>query len=210
MFTSGHPGQTQRLNTVAHLEFLRDYSLPLSINTFTGFATRSTPTASRAPEQQRQANDDFFSIENSLKSWQGQIGGLKDPSLLNKKRADEKALRDRVNANADLKAKYGDAWDQVAKARAALPPYNLERVFFESGLGFFTDYFTLARTLVRWADESAEAERPAPAGILRCPQGRDRAADGVRSADSCRRRTGQARGQPGGDAADSSARTTRS
>ena len=54
---------------------------------------------------------------------------------MNKKRADEKALRDRVNANAELKAKYGDAWDQVAKARAALPPYNLERVFFESGLG---------------------------------------------------------------------------
>ena len=57
---------------------------------------------------------------------------------------------------AELKAKYGDAWDQVAKARAALPPYNLERVFFESGLGLYTQYFTLARTLVRWADESAK------------------------------------------------------
>ena len=33
VFTSGHPGQTQRLNTVAHLEFLRDQALPLSINT---------------------------------------------------------------------------------------------------------------------------------------------------------------------------------
>ena len=75
---------------------------------------------------------------------------------MNKKRADEKALRDRVNANAELKAKYGDAWDQVAKARAALPPYNLERVFFESGLGLYTQYFTLARTLVRWTDESAK------------------------------------------------------
>ena len=155
VFTSGHPGQTQRLYTVAHLEFLRDYALPLSIDTFTVIRDALAAYGRQGPEQQRQANDDFFSIENSLKSWRGQIGGLKEPSLLNKKRADEKALRGRVQANADLSAKYGDAWDQVAKARAALLPYNLERVFVESGLGFFTTYFNTARTLVRWADESA-------------------------------------------------------
>ncbi len=156
VFTSGHPGQTQRLYTVAHLEFLRDYALPLSIDTFTVIRDALAAYGKQGPEQQRQANDDFFSIENSLKSWHGQIGGLKEPSLLNKKRADEKALRGRVQANADLSAKYGDAWDQVAKARAALLPYNLERVFVESGLGFYTTYFNTARTLVRWADESAK------------------------------------------------------
>ena len=156
VFTSGHPGQTQRLNTVAHLEFLRDYALPLSITSFTAIRDSLEAYSSQGAEQQRQAKDDFFSIENSLKSWRGQIAGLKEPSLLNKKRTDERTLRDRVIADADLKAKYGDAWDQVAKARAALPPYNYERTFFESGLGFFTQYFNLARTLVRWADESAK------------------------------------------------------
>jgi hypothetical protein len=156
VFTSGHPAQTQRLNTVAHLEFLRDYALPLSITSFTAMRDALEAYSSHGAEQQRQAKDDFFSIENSLKSWRGQIAGLTDPALLNKKRADEQALRDRVIADTDLKAKYGDAWDQVAKARAALPPYNYERTFFESGLAFFTQYFTFARTLVRSADESAK------------------------------------------------------
>ena len=156
VFTSGHPGQTQRLYTVAHLEFLRDYALPLSIDTFTVIRDALAAYGKQGPEQQRQANDDFFSIENSLKSWHGQLGGLKEPALLNKKRADEKALRDRLQANADLEAKYGDAWEQVANARTALPPYNLERVFLESGLGFYTTYFNTARTLVRWADESVK------------------------------------------------------
>ena len=156
VFTSGHPGATQRLNTVAHLEFLRDQALPLSINAFTEIRKSLDEYMQQGPEQARQANDDFFGIENSLKSWKGQIGGLKDAATMNKKRADEKTLRDRVEANAELKAKYGDAWDQVAKARAALPPYNLERVFFESGLGPYTQYFTLARTLVRWTDENAK------------------------------------------------------
>jgi hypothetical protein len=156
VFTSGHPGATQRLNTVAHLEFLRDYALPLSIDAFTQIRDALDAYAKQGPEQARQANDDFFSIENSLKSWKGQIGGLKDQGTMNKKRADEKALRDRVDASPELKAKYGDAWDQVAKARAALPPYNLERVFFESGLGPYTQYFTLARTILRWTDENAK------------------------------------------------------
>ena len=156
VFTSGHPGATQRLNTVAHLEFLRDYALPLSIDAFTAIRNSLAAYSEQGPEQARQANDDFFSIENSLKSWKGQIGGLKDAATMNKKRADEKAMRDRVTASADLKAKYGDAWDNVAAARAALPPYNLERVFFESGLGPYSQYFTLARTLVRWTDESAK------------------------------------------------------
>jgi hypothetical protein len=159
VFTSGHPGQTQRLNTVAHLEFLRDYALPLSITAFTEIRNALEAYANQGAEQKRQANDEFFSYENALKSWRGQIAGLKDPSLLNKKRADEKALRDRINAGADLKAKYGDAWDQVAKARAALPPYNYERTFFESGLAFGTQpyqYFNLARTIVRWTEESAK------------------------------------------------------
>ena len=156
VFTSGHPGATQRLNTVAHLEFLRDLAIPLSFSAFTDMRNALAAYASKGPEQARQAKDDLFSIENSLKSWKGQLAGLQDPALLNKKRVDEMALRARVNADADLKAKYGDAWDKVAAARRALPPYNTERVLFENGLALYSQYFTTARTLVRWANESVK------------------------------------------------------
>lgn len=156
VFTSGHPGTTQRLNTAAHLEFLRDFALPVSFNAFSEIRNLLHAYAKTGPEQERQAKDDFFGIENSLKSWKGQLEGLNDPALLNKKRADEDALRARVNANPELKAKFGDAWDKVATARKALPPYNLERVLFESGLGLYTQYFSIARTLVRWTDEAGK------------------------------------------------------
>ncbi len=156
VFTSGHPGTTQRLNTVAHLEFLRDHALPVSLNAFSAIRGALDAYMKKGAEQERQAKDDFFGIENSLKSWKGQLAGLKDPALLNKKRADEKTLKARVGANPELKAKYGEAWDKVAAARSGLPSYNLERVFFESGLGIYSQYFTIARTLVRWADESGK------------------------------------------------------
>ena len=156
VFTSGHPGATQRLNTVAHLEFLRDFALPFSLTSFNQVRNALEAYGNQGAEQKRQAQDDFFGIENSIKSWKGQIAGLQDVNVMNKKRADEKALRARVDANPEFKAKYGDAWDNIATARKNLMPYNLERTYLESGLAFYTSYFNYARMIVRWTDESTK------------------------------------------------------
>ncbi|HXG88185.1 MAG TPA: S46 family peptidase [Vicinamibacterales bacterium] len=154
VFTSGHPGTTQRLNTVAHLEFLRDMSLPFNIEVYTRMRNALDRYAKQGAEPERQAKDMFFSLENSLKSWKGQLQGLNDPATLGKKVAAEASLRASVMANASYQTRFGDAWDAVSKARRDLHPYNVERVMFEGGLGLYSDYFTHARTLVRWADES--------------------------------------------------------
>jgi hypothetical protein len=154
VFTSGHPGPTQRLNTVKHLEYLRDFATPFNLDAYQRLRNAPAAYSKQGPEQERQARDLFFSLENALKSFKGQLAGLEDPKIFGKKIASEESLRAAVMANPDLKARFGDAWDAVAKARASLAPYNLERIFFEGGLGLFTEYFTHARTLVRWAEES--------------------------------------------------------
>ncbi len=154
VFTSGHPGATQRLNTIAHLEFLRDQALPFNIDWYGRLRNALEAYGKQGVEQERQAKDLFFSLENSLKSWKGQLQGLKDPVIMNKKMAAERSLRAAVMASPDFKARFGDAWDSVERARQALPPYNIERAMVEGGLGLFSEYFTMARTLVRWADES--------------------------------------------------------
>ena len=157
VFTSGHPAATQRLNAVAHLEQLRDHSLPLNIEMYTRIRNALDAYRKQGVEQEREAKDLFFSLENSLKSWKGQLQGLKDPAIMNKKIAAEKALRSAVMAKPDLATRFGDAWDAIASARRALPAYNLERVMIEGGLALYSEYFTMARTLVRWA---AESQRP--------------------------------------------------
>ncbi len=154
VFTSGHPGTTQRLNTVAHLEQLRDHSLPANLEIYGRIRNALEAYGKQGSEQERQAKDLFFSIENSLKAWRGQLQGLRDPGLMKKKQASEAALRKAVMASPDLNAKFGDAWDAVAKARRELLPYNIERVMFEGGLAIYSDYFSYARMLLRWAAES--------------------------------------------------------
>ncbi|MGQ0736515.1 MAG: S46 family peptidase [Acidobacteriota bacterium] len=154
VFTSGHPGTTQRLNTVAHLEFIRDHGLPFNQEVFGRLHKALSAYRSEGTEQERHSRDLFFSLENSLKAWRGQIQGLRDPGLMAKKIAAEASLRAAVSATPDLARRFGDAWPAVAKGRSELPAYNLDRVFFEGGLALFSEYFTHARTLLRWSEES--------------------------------------------------------
>lgn len=154
VFTSGHPGSTQRLNTVAHLEFLRDHALPINMDVLERVRTSLVSYGSQGAEAQRQAKDLVFGIENSLKAWRGQIQGLRDPGLMRRKADSERTLRAAVAANPEFAQRYGDAWDAVAKARRDVAGYNTERVLLEAGLGLFSDYFTHARTLLRWSTES--------------------------------------------------------
>jgi hypothetical protein len=154
VFTSGHPGATQRLYTVAHLQFLRDYSLPINLEIYGRIRNALDAYAKEGAEPERQSRELFFSLENTLKSMNGQLAGLKTPAIMDKKSAAEKSLRTAVTANPEFSTRFGDAWDNVEKARRSLPPYNLERIVLEGGLGLFSDYFTMARTLLRWSIES--------------------------------------------------------
>jgi hypothetical protein len=154
VFTSGHPGTTQRLNTVAHLEVLRDHSIPANLEIYGRIREALVLYGTHGAEQERQAKDLVFGIENSLKSWRGQLRGLQDPALLQKKQAAESELRRVVASNPELHARFGSAWDAVARARRDLRAYNIERAMFEGGLALFSEYFSHARTLLRWTEES--------------------------------------------------------
>jgi len=171
VFTSGHPGATQRLNTVAHLEYLRDTGLPTTIKTLERRHALLRKYAAQGAEQARQAQQELFGIENSLKSIRGQLRGLQDKDLMAKKTAAEKRLRDAIAGDPARQQAYGDAWDAVARARQAAKQYDLERNFTEGAVGLNTQLFGTARTIVRLVAESgkpdadrlpefAEARRP--------------------------------------------------
>src|SRR2546430_3882667 len=86
VFVTGHPGSTSRLNTVAHLESLRDVSIPLLIRLLESRRAAIKAYMAQGEEQTRRAQNDLNSVENSLKVYKGQIEGLRDPKLMTKKR----------------------------------------------------------------------------------------------------------------------------
>jgi hypothetical protein len=153
VFVSGHPGCTERKSTVAELEFQRDVSLPYTLLYLAELRGMLREFTQGSPERLRVTRSHLRSVENALKALRGRHQALADPSLLARKRKGEAELRARVMASPKLKASTAVAWDEVAQAlelyRPLLPEYRLK----EGGDGFQSELFSLARHLVRAAEE---------------------------------------------------------
>jgi hypothetical protein len=156
-FTSGHPGRTDRLQTVADLEFQRDVTLPRNLFYDSELRGLLTEFAATAPEAERISKSMLFGVENSLKAGKGRFYALLDPAIIRARAASEQALRARIEADPKLHERYGGAWDTV---RATLDGYRSMRDrenFTEGGQGFRSRLFGFAKALVRHA---AEVKKP--------------------------------------------------
>ena len=157
VFVSGNPGSTSRLDTVRHLEFLRDRANPWEYGMLVRHEVLLRVFSERTLENRRRAQDELLEIENGRKAYTGMQAGLQDPALMSVKRAEEQKLRDAVNRDPKLRASYGDAWDKVSAAITTLQGVFTDLSLLESGDAFNTKLFDIARTLVRLA---AETQKP--------------------------------------------------
>src|ERR671938_498268 len=115
VFVTGHPGTTQRLNTVAHLEALRETSIPLILRMLERRRDMLKKYMAQGEEQTRRAQNELNGVENAIKVYKGQLAGLQDKSLMDRKRREEEALRKSIASNPQRQKEYGDAWDAIAK-----------------------------------------------------------------------------------------------
>jgi hypothetical protein len=147
---SGTPGSTDRLMTVAQLQYQRDVGNPLQMQVWTTRRDALARYSARGAEQARRAGAARRSLENSIKRLTGQQEGLMNPRMFAKKEAEEQALRAEVSRRTELQSQFGAAWDDVANAYKELPPVA-KRIAFSSlepaRLG------SIATTIVRYSNE---------------------------------------------------------
>ncbi len=155
-FVAGHPGRTSRLNTVAHLEHLRDHATPLTLEALRDREAFLLEYGKLGPEQLRQSKEDLFGIQNSRKAIAGGLKGLNDPGVMTRKTEDEKALRSRIEADPAKKEAYAPAWDKIASTKQVANEVGARSSFLERGLAFDSPLFGIARTLVRLAAEKGK------------------------------------------------------
>jgi hypothetical protein len=153
-FTSGHPGSTHRLDTLAQLEFRRDRKLPRSIASQSELRGHLTEFSTKGAEQARIARGKLFEVENSLKVSKGQFEALVDPAIIKGRANAEQTLRAKVDADPEMRAQFGAAWDNI---RATLERYRSQQDRLGAKNSFDSKLFGYALTLVR---RPAEATKP--------------------------------------------------
>lgn len=155
IFVSGHPGRTSRAFTMAELEYVRDFQMPMLMNRLNRLEVLLSVWAERNDENARRADATLKSVQNSRKARLGGLAGLMTPSVMARKAADEKQLRAAVAADPKLKDVAG-AWDKIAKAVEKQRTIAVEYNLWEGGAAFNNTLFTIARNLVRGADERSK------------------------------------------------------
>ncbi len=154
VFVSGHPGQTDRLNTMAALKFNRDIRLPQTLDLLRRLEIMLQQFCQDGEEQARIGKEDLFGVQNSRKALLGQMAGLQDPGIMAKKEMAERVLRARVATDPKLKAAFGSAWERIEQAKKVQAELLVKYTVLESRRGLAGEMFFIARTLVRLAEES--------------------------------------------------------
>ena len=155
VFVSGNPGHTDRMNTVRHLEFIRDCVLPSWLDVARRHEVLLTSYSQRSAENARQARDALLGCQNGRKARLGGLAGLQDPAIMALKRAEEKAFRKAAKASPHAAA-CENAYATIDKSLAAYMPIRTDYEMLEHGQAFQSKLFGIARTLVRLAEETAK------------------------------------------------------
>ena len=152
---SGHPGRTERLNTVAHLEYLRDVRYPTAMRIIRRVEGVLRTFGEKSPEHKRRAQDELFGYQNSRKAYLGGLEGLQDPELLKGKKKREDRIKASLAGRPDLQKKFGAPHADIAEAMAKQREFYRDYYLLESGRAFNSSLFTIARKIVRWRAENS-------------------------------------------------------
>ena len=102
VFVSGHPGSTRRMFTTAALEYMRDVSVPYTLNYLINQEVLLQQYSGKGEEEGRRAKSEMFSIQNSRKVYVGRLKGLQDRTLMLAKQKAEYELRAAVENDPKL------------------------------------------------------------------------------------------------------------
>lgn len=158
VFVSGHPGHTDRGSTLRELLAMRDRQMPFSLATLNRLEVMLDAYADEGPEERRQAMGDLFGVQNSRKAREGILAGLLDPQFMARKRASEAKLRDLVAKRAaEAGGTQASPFDRIEQSEKEIASVALRHNLLEAAVGFNSQYFGNARTILRAA---AEASKP--------------------------------------------------
>jgi hypothetical protein len=157
VLTSGNPEPTDRDDTMAQLDFIRDYDHPIWLQFISEQIGMLWEMQHETAEMQRDSLTDYFFAMNDLKAFQGEETALIGGTVMAQRQSQEDALRKQVAANPTLAGVSG-AWDAIAAAKQYERGIYMRYVLLEAFPDqVMPDVVRQAKELVRYA---AEVKKP--------------------------------------------------
>lgn len=153
IFVIGRPGNTDRLLSIAQLEFMRDYVIPYQLILFNGLYDAYFYMFENHPERESELLNNVLGWGNARKSYAGRLVGLKDEYIMKKKKDFEKKLINEVNANPELKARYGEVWNNLKILFEEASVYYRENIAYRLPRFGLPIYFTIASKIIEYAEQ---------------------------------------------------------
>ena len=116
VFIIGNPGPTNRLQTVAQLEYQRDVLVPVRERFFRTRlqALRDAYDEDPVAGERLGLRNQAFGLSNSLKAYTGRLAALQDPEIMALKEAAERDLVEAMAADPELAASSGGLLEEMA------------------------------------------------------------------------------------------------
>ena len=149
VFIIGNPGQTNRLKTIAQLEYQRDVSVPFNVH-FLGTRLGILADFRKAdPEGARSLGirNWMFGLSNSLKANTGRLEALNQPMIMARKADAERKLQEAIAADPVLSATYGNIFDRLAAIQVQKREYAHYTGAFQGMGSTFAGSITMARAM---------------------------------------------------------------
>ena len=156
IFVSGHPGRTDRQETVAQIMFLKDVDFPARLANYKRRIDALQKFSAESTENARVAQEDIFGLQNSQKAIGGEYKALQNTAVLLKMHTAE---REQEQAYVAKHAGEPNPWEEISNAVKVNREIYDSLMHVERMRGFTSDLAGYARTLVRVA-----AEKPKPNG----------------------------------------------
>ncbi|MBW2700625.1 MAG: S46 family peptidase [Deltaproteobacteria bacterium] len=115
VFITGHPGTTDRLDTLVQLEVQRDVSYPFMIQYMDRMLEALKAYASTGDEQNRRSKTERFGYANGRKAYGGMFKSLNDEGFMARRKKAEQEFRQRVTGKVEWQKAYGGAWEDLER-----------------------------------------------------------------------------------------------
>ena len=113
IFILGYPGRTYKHQPSQFLIYQQDYQLPYIQNLYSWIIDRLLEKGENDPEIALSLSTRIKGLANVEKNYRGKMVGLARLDLVNKKKAEERNLQEYINADSELKEKYGNVLNEI-------------------------------------------------------------------------------------------------